>query len=293
MSISTSNVKIYLTVISLWLTTQCNFQYENYMAMILILTFGILHGANDINLIERNYFLKKNKKILILKYLITMLLCFSLFFISQKIMTLLFIVLSSFHFGEQHFSKKTIKHNKIVNLFYSVYGLIIFLLIFTFHNNEVISIFKKININFINSHIINTLLTCMFTIMFGLTIYVIKNKLVKVNYIKELFLMLVFIVIFKNATLLWSFSIYFIIWHSLPSLNDQIKILYGQNNKKNILKYFKSSFIYWLISVLIIFFLIAFFKDDDALFNYIIIASLTSITCPHIFIMNKVLKEKS
>ena len=48
-----SNLKIPLTFFLLWITTQFSFQYENYIACLMVLSFGILHGANDMKLIQK------------------------------------------------------------------------------------------------------------------------------------------------------------------------------------------------------------------------------------------------
>ena len=41
-----------------------------------------------------------------------------------------------------------------------------------------------------------------------------------------------------------AFAFYFVVWHSLPSLKEQLIYLYGNLNFNSILKYLKSSIIY-------------------------------------------------
>ena len=76
-----------------------------------------------------------------------------------------------------------------------------------------------------------------------------NKKFFDCNVPVELFLLLVFAVVFYKSTLIWSFAIYFILWHSLPSILDQTKQLYGCISKENVLRYIKSSFLYWFVSV--------------------------------------------
>ena len=288
MHLNLSQLKIFCTVFLLWATTQLNSYFENYIALFLILTFGLLHGANDINLIKKNNYKKFNYKKTIANYLLSIIVGFILFIFSSKIMILLFIIMSSFHFGEQHFSKSTIKKNKQVYFFYALYGLIVFLLLFSTHKDEVLIILEKVNINSIDLNIINYALILCLLIIFILYIKIKANKLIKINLYQELFLLILFLIIFKNATLLWSFSIYFIFWHSLPSLNDQVFMLYGETSKQSITKYIKSSFLYWFISVIGVIAIGVFFHDNEQQFYFISIAIIFSITCPHIFIISKI-----
>ncbi len=283
-----NNLKIYTTVLLLWVTTQFSFEYENYLACFLVLTFGLLHGSNDINLIQKANSKKINPKKIILRYLTTILIGIIAFITVPKLMIIVFILLSSFHFGEQHFSKKIVKANRVISLFYTFYGLIIFFLLFSIHNNEVLTILKKITSVSINASFLNNSLLCVSIVTILLYLYITKNRLIKVNLYQELFFLLLFLIIFKNATLLWSFSIYFIIWHSVPSLNDQMFHLYGIKSKQNIVKYLKSSFLYWLISLISVIVITIVFYNDESKFYLITIATLFSVTCPHIFVMNKI-----
>ena len=87
------------------------------------------------------------------------------------------------------------------------------------------------------------------------------------------------------AALLWAFAIYFIVWHSIPSLIDQTKALYGESSKMNFINYIKSSIIYWLISivgVIILYVLTIYFQIN---FITIFFAFLAAITVPHVIVM--------
>ena len=87
--------------------------------------------------------------------------------------------------------------------------------------------------------------------------------------IEQLFYLMLLCLIFKVSGLIWGFTIYFIFWHSIPSLNDQIRFLYGNYSFINFKKYFKSAFLYWIISLVGISLLYLISKDMiifDALF---------------------------
>ena len=64
------------------------------------------------------------------------------------------------------------------------------------------------------------------------SIFLYDKKYFDCNIPVELFLLMVFAVVFYKSTLIWSFAIYFILWHSLPSILDQTKQLYGCISKE-------------------------------------------------------------
>ena len=125
---------------------------------------------------------------------------------------------------------------------------------------------------------------------FLLSFVLIYNKYLKSNILQEVLYLILFYIIFKNSTLLWSFAIYFIIWHSIPSLKDQILMLYGEISKVSMLKYLKSSFIYWIISVLGICGLLLYTIDNENLFNLLFFAILASVTFPHVIVIGRMHK---
>ena len=102
--------------------------------------------------------------------------------------------------------------------------------------------------------------------------------------------LLVFAVLFKVGSLIWGFALYFIFWHSIPSLQDQIKFLYGNYSFDNFKLYFKVAFIYWIISLLGIVILYLLFKDET-LFDALFFSFLAAITFPHAFVILKMSQQ--
>ena len=49
------NWVLLATFFSLWLSTQLSVGYQDYLAYFFILTFGVLHGANDIVLLTKQH----------------------------------------------------------------------------------------------------------------------------------------------------------------------------------------------------------------------------------------------
>jgi hypothetical protein len=46
------------------------------------------------------------------------------------------------------------------------------------------------------------------------------------------------------------FAIYFIIWHSIPSILDQMKFIYGSFTLSNFIAHYRNAFAYWLASII-------------------------------------------
>jgi Brp/Blh family beta-carotene 15,15'-monooxygenase len=113
----------------------------------------------------------------------------------------------------------------------------------------------------------------------------------KNDIVLNIFYLLVFAVVFKTADLIWAFAIYFVVWHSIPSIKEQINYLYGEFTFKNFLIYFKSAFPYWIITlfgIVILYYTI----ENKQLFNALFFSLLAAITFPHTFIIIKMQNKK-
>ena len=105
------------------------------ISFILIFSFGLIHGANDIQLIQKktvnysiNFFIYS-----ILLYTSVVIFGILIFFYAPKFGLLFFIFFSSYHFGEQHLGAYNINSQNIIikSLLYISYGSIILGLLFS------------------------------------------------------------------------------------------------------------------------------------------------------------------
>ncbi|APY09718.1 hypothetical protein BWZ20_14700 [Winogradskyella sp. J14-2] len=276
---------LIITVFLFWLTIQVDSQFEKYLSYILVCSVGILHGANDISILSILVKGYKGNKFFLALYIILILSNIFIFFTSPLFALIVFIAISCYHFGEQHYSHFIKQRGLKSSLFFFSYGFLIFGLLFYTNLNETnkivfelagVSIRKDIFLYFLWFGIISTILS---------TIINSKNFTAEFNYLQELFLILLFALLFNLATLLWAFAIYFVVWHSVPSLIDQIKVLYGDTNKIHWINYIKTSFIYWLISIVGL--VLLYFGSIYLQFNFItsFFAFLAAITVPHVIVM--------
>jgi Brp/Blh family beta-carotene 15,15'-monooxygenase len=287
-----SKISIIATFAGLWLTSYLSDKNQLIFGFILIFTFGILHGANDLVLINQIENKKKKAFIqIITSYIIIVLFSVVLFTSLPTLALLLFIIVSGYHFGEQHWQSFIPERNLIIKLFELIYGLFILNLLLFFNSNEVSKIISEITHTTIETTTFSETLIIIGILLIVLTYIIAKrNNNFKENIVEQLFYLIILCVIFKSSSLIWGFTIYFIFWHSIPSLNDQIVFLYGNYSFSNFKKYLKTAFLYWLISLfgIIVLYLVA---KDIVVFDALFFSFLASITFPHAFVILKMFKK--
>ncbi|MGK0252385.1 MAG: Brp/Blh family beta-carotene 15,15'-monooxygenase, partial [Gammaproteobacteria bacterium] len=205
------NYKIVITFFLLWLTIQFDYEAENILAYVSILTLGLLHGANDIKLLERKErSVKVNSFLVLLAYVGFVSIVGLLFYMIPVLALLLFVVLSGFHFGEEHLHGKYRLHSSLFTYFFTAYGLLILFLIFYFNATATSQIIYDITSYRVGSifFLVGVLVSALGTLLCSIRLF--KNKKTDVSYLEELVYILVFIIVFKMANLLWSFAIYFV-----------------------------------------------------------------------------------
>ncbi|MBQ4821240.1 Brp/Blh family beta-carotene 15,15'-dioxygenase [Aquimarina sp. MMG016] len=294
-----TNLKSFMliaTFFSLWFAVYFQDNIEDIFAYILILSLGILHGTNDIKLIQKASELSNSSqktklyKILISYSSIVTLSILSFYFVPVFAL-FLFIFFSAYHFGEQHWSSKIYNKSFTSRIMYTTYGLIILFMLFFNNSQEVTIIINNITgISFTKNLYLYILI---FSSICFLIISIKENIYAKIksNPLEEVFYLFLFFIVFHTASLLWAFAIYFIFWHSIPSLADQVYYLYGDYKKKNFYKYLKSSFPYWLISIIGLSILYFVFDDQNHLFLSIFFILIAAITFPHVLVMAKFKKQ--
>ncbi|MBT8376680.1 MAG: Brp/Blh family beta-carotene 15,15'-dioxygenase [Bacteroidia bacterium] len=285
------NFNIVTTFLALWLAVTLGSTLENYLAYFLILSIGILHGSNDIRIINKvqnngNRSLKQS----LLGYILIVLLGTALFYFIPALGLVVFILISGYHFGEQHFSALESDYQMAKFGLYFFYGcFVIFLLLFTNALEAQDIIYNIAQFNVDKPLLMIPLLIAGIGFGSAMAFFAYKGLLPK--WYKELFFLFVFFIVFSTAGLLWSFAIYFILWHSLPSLLHQIAFLNGKITKDTIFNYVKTSFIYWFISVVGLFLFFIYLVEDQDLFLAIFFSFLAAITFPHVLVMSKIFEH--
>lgn len=282
------HTRILLTFFMLWLSNFITIENQQLIGFVGISLLGIIHGANDLVLVKkiRGSFFEKNKLADLIKYCGIVVLGMAFFYVYPALGLLLFIIISSYHFGNQHWKLQNNRIQKwFSHLFQGVYGLLVLGILFSFHEQEVLAIIQTIT----RSSFSNLLFTEL-TVFSGLLLIILGGilasndasfrSLIGINF----FYLVVFAVLFYNAGLIWGFSMYFVLWHSIPSIQDQIKFLYGVENRTSWITYIRSSILYWSIAVSGM--AIAYIGiDNDTLFKAVFFSLMAAITFPHTLII--------
>ncbi|MBN09033.1 MAG: hypothetical protein CMC79_01480 [Flavobacteriaceae bacterium] len=285
-----SKVKIILTVFIIWISLYSDSTTETTIASILILSLGLVHGACDITLIttKLNISSVKIKGLIISSYVLIAIISFLFVYNQPLIGFVMFLLISSYHFGEQHLHSK-LESSKIRFLHFLLYGMVIFMLMIETHRETVIDILTPL----FNSQIDIIPTQFIVYLFMGLTLLLwgIDYSNIKFSVLKELFYLFAIFILFSNTNLIVSFAAYFIVWHSIPSINDQIEFLYKEISKKTVLLYLKNSGSYWAISLSGLIFLFSYGEIMGENFYLILYSFVLSITIPHIFLIHNILSK--
>ena len=184
-------ISIILSFFGLWLTSFLSLENQTLLGMGLIFSFGILHGANDLILIDHLNQFKKYTFLKILGSYISVILISVVLFINIPLIALLFFVLvSAYHFGEQNWQELLKNFNKVASAFFQFnYGILILSALFYFNSIKVEQIIYKIsNVSIEAYYFLNLLLVSLF--IFFVLSFIIAKKLVilRKRYLNKLFI---------------------------------------------------------------------------------------------------------
>jgi len=277
---------IFFTFLLFWTSIQFGQIIEDSIAYVIVLSIGIIHGSNDFTILRK----QKSNTTSFLKstgfYLFLIIMCILSYITHPYISFLFFILLSSYHFGEQHLEEKVFGSKIFKSILYIAYGMLIFSLIFIENLSDVDNIMKNLTGNSIPNDWINIMFFSSLSLLIVLFIYHFTRKIKpKIQIVRELFYLLLLFLVFKTSSLILGFAIYFVLWHSIPSILDQTKFLSGDYSFQTILEYFKTAFIYWLISILGL--IVAYYFLDESQFSSIIFIVLFAVTAPHVWVMSR------
>lgn len=260
------------------------------IALFGIFSFGILHGSNDLFVIEnlntnnkQNQFFKS-----LFTYLGVVLGFVVIFYFIPLVALIAFVIISGYHFGEQHFHHQLEKHASVLaSVFYLSYGLLILFLLLYLNMHEVVLIIEDMTGYQVPEPVFLYILITSF-ILSVILFFILSsnNPQLKASTFANVFYLIMFSVLFYVSDVVWGFAVYFVLWHSLPSLKDQVNALYGEFKVQNFVKYFKKAFPYWLASIIGMCVVVWLFKDSKN-FLSLLFAFIAGITFPHVFIMRK------
>lgn len=277
------------------LPIESNTQYFIFFAGILLL--GVPHGAADLLVAARNADVSEkvfSRQKFFLVYLGRLALFACILMLFPVAGNILFIFFAAYHFGETDLNQ--FKTNTLAGkLFIIAYGLVILSVILLHHFDDVKPIYLMFEAGHKNQAIINWISQYRYYILsvngilffIAAFIYFLRNKQTEDNDTGQFLVRFACILfILFNLPMLLGFTFYFVLWHSLLSLNSIILYL----RKKNTVSYetiAKQIFLYSFLAIagIGLFGLTGFiFINKNAVAGYIFLG-LAVLTAPHMEIM--------
>ncbi|MGB2129606.1 MAG: Brp/Blh family beta-carotene 15,15'-dioxygenase, partial [Flavicella sp.] len=167
---------------------------------------------------------------------------------------------------------------------YLAYGVFLFCILFYTNYEEVQVLLQSMFAVSLSKNSL-TVLTLLSGVPLLLLLFIHSNEKDQMAWMfKELLYLSVLFVFFWAAPLIIAFAVYFIIWHSVPSIKDQISYLYGNTSLYSTLSYLKKSLLFWGISLLFLMGIYFYFKESQ-LFDAVLFAILFVVTVPHTLVI--------
>lgn len=288
-------ILIIITLFSLWLTNYFASGSQSILAFSLLFSVGLLHGSNDLQLLSKTFFKKKPTTFYkrLGWYLAIVGLAFCMFFWIPLIALVLFIAVSGYHFGEQHWDEY-LNRSALHRVLYFAYGQVLLFLLFYLNPVDTTEVILQLTSFELVPQIYELGLLFfggLFLLVLGYLYFTEDLETAKI--VKELFLLIVFSIVFQVASLVWAFTIYFIFWHSVPSIREQIQYLYGSVDKKSLLRYFKGAVLVWIASILGLLLFFKLMESGQQSFITIFFSFLGAITFAHTVIISRMFDQNN
>ena len=285
--------RIAIFTIFLLLSYLLSANYQDMIGFALVLSVGLIHGANDLLIIKKNSKFSSNYSQFwpFFTYVGLVFIGFTFFYLFPSFALIAFIIVSVYHFGEQHLEAIPITRSLKNNYrFISIvsHGIILFTIIFMNNINTVNNVFLSFKINFLNSSTLNIILITA-SIIYISTLVI--NKYLTSFIFSEILFFILFYFLSLSSTLILCFSVYFIFFHSILSIKDQVKYIYGNNDSSSLKRYLLNSMPYFILAIVFLILFYNYTEIDNSDLLPIIFTFLAAITFPHVIVIEKMYRS--
>ena len=285
--------RIAVFIVFIIVSSLLSANYQDIIGFMLVLSVGLIHGANDLLIIKKNSKFTSNYSQFkpFFTYIGVVFLGFTFFYFFPSYALAAFIIVSIYHFGEQHLEAipitRSLKNNYRVISIVS-HGIILFTIIFMNNINTVNNVFLSFKINFLSYNTLNIILITA-SIVYISTLFV--NKHLTSFIFSEILFFVLFYFLSLSSTLILCFSVYFIFFHSILSIKDQVKYIYGSNDSNSLKKYLLNSMPYFILAIIFLILFYNYTEIDNSDLLPIIFTFLAAITFPHVIIIEKMYRS--
>lgn len=268
---------------------------SNILAIIAVVTIGLMHGATDhilyINSEEAEY-KTKIPKTFIIKYLFILAAMGSIWLVLPKLALGSFLVVSAYHFGQTQLQYVPMTESSwLKKSLYAVWGLLILALVVLLNLEEskglIISAIPSLELGFLTTDMSKTIIISL--LIATAILFIILNR--KLNWkavLFELVEVLTIALFAHQCNLLVSFGLFFGLWHSLRASQVQIdKVSLKQQFSPKL--FIKESLPFTIISILGIslMLLATFYLESQIRVEMLFLVAISMLTLPHMFIYER------
>lgn len=265
-------------------------QYSGLFFLIILLTVGIPHGSLDHLIYYKNNGPKTNKVKFYIKYLTLIALVGVAWVILPTLSFILFLFISGFHFGQSQLYN--IKTPELLSFPYHLsWGMLLLSVIILTNLGECLTIFTSLE--WLNTTWV-TRETMIYSTIASATIFgsihtflFLKYSMPTKQYFFELILLVVFSLMAMYTNAIFTFTVYFGLWHSYRSLILEYKTI-KTNASYGIRSFLKDISPFSIIGIAFLFaaYGISTHYDLGISFYMIFIIIISTLTVPHLIVMH-------
>jgi beta-carotene 15,15'-dioxygenase len=263
----------------------------------LTLAIGLPHGATDFLLFQHLQGLKLDKK-QVIKFFAVYLLAVFAYFICWIVLPIpsliLFLVISTYHFGQSNW--QDLRFSKALSfLLFMSWGAFVIGGAVLWHWDESKIVIGQL-IGFVPDYPIEKMFAIQWSFLilnlFLLVFLFFTKKINQSYFLVECTKLALLSFLLYFSPLIVGFTIYFTLWHSLESLVNQLDFFRRQVPKFSIADYYRQAAPYTILAVLGLLGLVLgqsfFFAESSIISLYLIL--IACVTLPHIFLIEESLK---
>lgn len=258
-----------------------------------ILLLGIPHGAIDNVLYLKNHNVKNSHFIYI--YLLVVAANVAIWIYAPVLAYILFLVVSAYHFGQSQVSHYFNNQPFIHRTLYLSWGLSVLSALIYWNHLEITTLTNQFSdfTAFSLVHQKDFLLylygtSTAYTI--GVLLWLVRSTKISLeHFAMEIFVLSLIFICFYITPLVVGFTLYFVILHSYKVLREEYGFLYSDQSVHSVSDFIRMVLPLTLFSFAGIAFLFSliFFDILSLSYGYCLLIIISSITLPHVVVMNK------